>query len=120
MNRKLSAGFGSVLVAVALTIGGLVGAAPASADTTCPAGNVCFWPQLNFVGAKQIRGNSPEQIWLKINGAQVYRSLKNDFTNRAVWTSTPGVNLLCTSAGHNSAVAPDFTEYFVGPMGSTC
>lgn len=113
MKPKLLTRLGPALLAAVFTLGGLVGATPASADTTCPDGNSYFWPRQDFGGNKQVRGNSPAGVWVLINGGQAYHSVKNRYTNRAVWTAKPNQNLLCTPAGGNNAAAPEFTYYLV-------
>jgi hypothetical protein len=120
MKPRQFTGFGSALLAVALTLGGLVGATPATADSTCPDGLSCFWPLQNFEGNKVPKGNSPEGVWVLVNGGQAYHSAKNRYTNRAVWTAKPNQNLHCTPSGGNSPTAPEFTYYFVGGVGSHC
>jgi hypothetical protein len=120
-NVKMSVAFRSALLAIALTFGSLVGAAPASADTGCADGNVCFWPLQNFEGNKQSYGNNVAGQWFYVNGGQNYHSLKNRFTNRAVLTGKVNVgNLVCTPAGNSRATAPEFDAFFVGAPGSHC
>lgn len=120
MQPKQLARLGAALLTAALILGGLIGTTPANADSTCPGGNSCFWPLQNFEGNKQVRGNSPEGVWVLINRGQAFHSVKNRYTNRAVWTAKPNQNLHCTPSGGNSPTAPEFTYYFVAGVGSHC
>jgi hypothetical protein len=55
------------------------------------------------------------------NEVQTYRSIKNKFTNRAVWTFIPGQSASCIPAGQQRPAAlPPFTWFVVGAAGSTC
>jgi hypothetical protein len=114
-------GLWSIPLTIVLALGALVGAAPASADDSCPDGNSCFWTLQNFQGTKQVAGNQWEGQWVWVDpGHRNHHSVKNRFTNRAVWTAKPNQQAYCTPAGGKRETAPEFTVVLVGGAGSHC
>ncbi|MGH3941307.1 MAG: peptidase inhibitor family I36 protein [Pseudonocardiaceae bacterium] len=96
-----------------------VTAGTAHADDYCPGGYVCFWKQNYFQGGKAVYGASNEGGWWIIDTTN-YRSIKNHFDNRAVWTAQPYQPATCTNPGTNRNAAPAFSAFYVGAPGSRC
>jgi hypothetical protein len=123
MSRHITV-WRSALMVAAIALGTLVGAAPANAsDSSCPvAGTSCFWLQQNYQGPKEVRGNSTEGTWILITFEEVaiFNSVKNRFTDRAVWTKRGAQDPTCTPAGGERPTAPGFTQFYVGARGSHC
>jgi hypothetical protein len=110
-------------MAAALALGMFLGTAPASAsDSSCNVGTSCFWLQQNYQGPKKVTGNINEGIWvfLAVEEGVIFNSVKNRFTDRAVWTRRGAQVPTCTPAGGERPTAPGFTQVFVGAPGSRC
>jgi hypothetical protein len=113
----------SILSTAVLALGALVGATPAhAADTSCPVGTSCFWLQQNYEGLKKVRGNISVGTWqfLTVEEGVIFNSVKNRFTDRAVWTKRGAQDPTCTPAGGERPTAPGFTQFYVGTSGSHC
>jgi hypothetical protein len=112
--------FSLVLTAVFVSLGTLfVASGTAQADDFCPSGNVCFWKQVSFQGEKRVFGAAAEGGWWIIDGTN-FRSIKNHYDNRAVWTALFGGPITCTNPGTNRPDPGVFTHFFVGASGSRC
>lgn len=112
----------SALMVAVLALGTLVATTPASAaDPSCPEGTSCFWWQQHYQGPKKVRGNIYEGNWvlLTLEGI-IFNSVKNRFTDRAVWTKRGSQDPTCTPAGGERPTAPGFTQFYVGARGSHC
>lgn len=115
--------FALILSTLLLSTGGLFATSGAAqADDFCPSGNVCFWRQNSFQGGKAVHGNSPEGVWRWVEEPthNNYRSIKNHFDNRAVWTADTNGNVACTNPGTNRPAPPLFSGFLVGGAGSRC
>ncbi|HWM03920.1 MAG TPA: hypothetical protein VNP92_16415 [Actinophytocola sp.] len=96
-------------------------ASPAAADASCPSGNSCFWTLQQFDGSKQTAGNMWAGQWVWVDaGHRNYHSLKNRFTDRAVWSAKPNQTAYCTPAGGERPTAPEYTVILVGGQNSHC
>lgn len=114
----------SRLLAIGIVVTGALVTSPSTAaadDSTCPDGNSCFWTLQHYQGTKQVAGNAWEGQWVWVDaGHRNYHSLKNRFTQRAVWSAKPNQTAYCTPAGGERPTAPEFTVIFVGSAGSHC
>ncbi len=123
MKSKRTIVWRSAFMAAALALGTLVGATPAGAtDSSCAAYTSCFWLQQNFEGLKKVGGNSSEGTWVfvVVEEGVIFNSVKNRFTDRAVWTKRGAQEPTCTPAGGDRPIAPGFTQVYVGYASSHC
>ena len=104
-------------------IGGSASAQVGTLDTTCPAGNVCFWdsPNTAYAGTKRLVGASFGGTgWHSFENIKF--SLKNRFDNRVVWTreTTHGA-VACFPPGANSGlIFQGWFQFAVGNPGQPC
>lgn len=83
-----------------LVVGGLVivAAAPAQADTSCPAGSFCVWSGANYTGARYIMPTG----WDCVNTPFEVYSAKNRSPN--TWVADQSVD--CTGTGDTDVISP--------------
>lgn len=115
--KKISYVGALMLAAAAL----FASATTAQADVSCPGGTACFWTGDSFQGLKLVRGNESEGFWLALTVEVVnFRSLKNHFDRRAIWTRHGLGSATCTNPGIHRNNAPIFDQFYVGAVGSRC
>jgi hypothetical protein len=105
---------------VAVGILGLGAATPALADdASCPGNYVCVWNQANFQGAKRVIGAGEAGTWLNFDNYKY--SIKNQFSNRAVWTYAAYTKTYaCFNPGVKTSSYFTASALYVAGPGSHC
>jgi hypothetical protein len=109
--KQLSVASRSLLLTVALALGALIGAAPASADSTCPDGYSCFWTGQFHGGAKRLVGAEwYGHGWQEFDNRKY--SVKNRFTNKAILIYGPQIGYDCGYPGQRADSIPGGITWF--------
>ncbi|SRR6266545_5087418 len=108
MKRRISFILVTLLVAVGLATG--AGVAQAD-DSSCPDGNSCFWTGDSYGGAKRLIGAEwYGRGWQPFDNTK--GSVKNRFTNKAIWIYGPQIGYDCGYPGQRADHIPGGITWF--------